>query len=85
MIWFLLSPAGAILGVIVGVVLGIIMGIIPLLLSLIPLFFQAIFWLARTAVQIVFYGLICGYLILEWIAKKIRKAIYSDEYEELHF
>ncbi|UTB73304.1 hypothetical protein A4W72_11145 (plasmid) [Latilactobacillus curvatus] len=66
-------------------ILGIIMGIIPLLLSLIPLFFQAIFWLARTAVQIVFYGLICGYLILEWIAKKIRKAIYSDEYEELHF
>ena len=43
MIWFLLSPSGAILGVIVGGVLGIIMGIIPLLLSLIPLFFNQFF------------------------------------------
>lgn len=57
----------------------------PLIALTYPPFFQSIFWLARTAVQIVFYGLICGYLILEWIAKKIRKAIYFDEYEELHF
>lgn len=85
MFWFLVSPLWATIGAVIGITLGIIFGGFSLLIALLPSIFQAIIWLIRIAGQIIFYSLIFGYFILKWVAGKVRKAIYTDEYEELRF
>lgn len=85
MIWFLISPLGATIGAIIGIILGTVFGVFSFLIAALPYIFQALIWAVQLVGQFIFYSLIFGYFILKWLAGKIRKAIYSDEYEELHF
>lgn len=85
MFWFLVSPVWATVGAIIGIVLGTVFGVFSFLIAALPYIFQALIWTVQLVGQFIFYSLIFGCFILKWLARKIRKAIYSDEYEELHF